>query len=69
MVDSGPVVGVSNLFSVDDDLDRAWSGCLAAVGRLWPGLPVVGYEHGADLTAALRHGFTAAGALRVWWRG
>ncbi|MFG3505983.1 hypothetical protein ACGF5F_10765 [Streptomyces sp. NPDC047821] len=55
------VVGLSNVFGTDP-----WPGCLTAVSRLWPGTPVVGYEHGDDLTAALRHGFTATGPLRVW---
>ncbi|MGA4955326.1 hypothetical protein [Streptomyces lavendulocolor] len=55
------VVGVSNVFGTDP-----WPGCLAALTRRWPGTPVVGYEHGDDLTAALRHGFTTTGTLRVW---
>ncbi|MEE1753380.1 hypothetical protein PUR26_13155 [Streptomyces sp. SP18CS02] len=60
---SDDVVGVSNLFGPDEE---AWPGCLAAVAALRPGTPVVGYEHGDDLTTALRHGFTATGPLRVW---
>jgi hypothetical protein len=59
---SGPVTGVSNLFTHDGDLDEAWAGALSAL----PGRRVVGYESGPALTAALRNGFTAAGALRVW---
>lgn len=58
--------GVSNLFAVDDDLDGAWAGCLGAVARRWPGTPVVGYEHGDDLDAAIRQGCAPAGPLRVW---
>nr|WP_241837771.1 hypothetical protein [Streptomyces sp. CB03234] len=53
--------GVSNLFGTDP-----WPGCLAALARRHPGTPVVGYEHGDDLAAALRHGFTATGTLRIW---
>ncbi|MEV8567066.1 hypothetical protein AB0436_16085 [Streptomyces sp. NPDC051322] len=60
------VVGVSNLFAADGDLDAAWAGCLSEVARHRPDAPVVGYEHGPDLAAALRLGFTAAGPLRVW---
>ncbi|MFF9864012.1 hypothetical protein ACF1G0_01040 [Streptomyces sp. NPDC013953] len=56
------VAGVSNLFGGD----AAWPGCLAAIAARLPGTPVVGYEHGDDLDAALRHGFTATGPLRVW---
>jgi len=29
-------------------------------------LPITGYEHGDDLDAALRNGYTALGPLRVW---
>ncbi|MFF1380966.1 hypothetical protein [Streptomyces sp. NPDC058308] len=62
------VVGISNLFAADDDLDAAWRSCLAATDRLWPGVPVVGYEGGDDLAAAVRQGFTPVGPLRVWLR-
>ncbi|MEU5900036.1 MULTISPECIES: hypothetical protein [Streptomyces] len=61
-------IGVSNLFAADDDLDAAWRSCLEATDRLWPGVPVVGYEHGDDLAAALRQGFEPVGPLRVWLR-
>ncbi|MFD9406869.1 hypothetical protein ACFWBN_07565 [Streptomyces sp. NPDC059989] len=64
---TGPVVGVSNLFAHDDaDVDAAWAGVLSGIAARWPGLPIVGYEHGDDLDAALRNGFTAIGPLRVW---
>ncbi|WP_353946807.1 hypothetical protein ABII15_37760 [Streptomyces sp. HUAS MG91] len=59
-------VGVSNVFSRDTASGTAWPGALDAAHRLCPGLPVVGYEHGDDLTAALRHGFAALGPLRIW---
>ncbi|MFI7360044.1 hypothetical protein ACIBTP_39760 [Streptomyces avidinii] len=56
----GGVVGVSNLFGA------AWAGVLDAVAARWPELDVVGYEHGEDLEAAVRAGFTPIGPLRVW---
>ncbi|WP_371675811.1 hypothetical protein [Streptomyces sp. NBC_01276] len=75
----GGVVGVSNLFTVDgahgagSDPDgaaaavgAAWAAVLEAVAARWPGLPVVGYEQGEDLDAAVRAGFTPIGPLRVW---
>ncbi|OKK23026.1 hypothetical protein AMK16_05075 [Streptomyces sp. CB00455] len=46
--------------------DAAWSGVLASIAARWPGLPVVGYESGDDLEAAVRAGFTPIGPLRVW---
>ncbi|WP_328536901.1 GNAT family N-acetyltransferase [Streptomyces sp. NBC_00344] len=64
---SAAAVGVSNLFALDEGaVDAAWSGCVTAVARLFPGTPIVGYESGDDLTAALRHGFEDLGPLRVW---
>ncbi|MEX0170843.1 hypothetical protein [Streptomyces sp. LMG1-1-1.1] len=58
------VTGVSNLFTTGDtDPSYAWSAALAAAPA---DRPVVGYESGDDLTAALAAGFTATGPLRVW---
>ncbi|WP_425472461.1 hypothetical protein [Streptomyces hawaiiensis] len=57
------VVGVSNVFGPPH---TAWPLVLHAAGRLFPDLPVVGYEQGDDLAAALRYGFEAVGPLRVW---
>ncbi|MFP1627258.1 hypothetical protein ACLB9X_19260 [Streptomyces sp. 5K101] len=58
--------GISNLFTSDDDLDAAWAGCVSAVTARCPDVPVVGYEHGDDLAAALATGCEPAGDLRVW---
>ncbi|MEU3604767.1 hypothetical protein AB0E83_04830 [Streptomyces sp. NPDC035033] len=56
--------GVSNLFAADGtDPAAVWAAVLAAAD---PALPVVGYESGDDLTAALAAGFTELGPLRVW---
>lgn len=66
---SDHAVGLSNVFAVEGGADRAWPGALDAVHRLFPTLPVVGYEHGEDLDAALRHGFETIGPLRVWLHG
>ncbi|AKG42585.1 hypothetical protein SXIM_12010 [Streptomyces xiamenensis] len=64
------VIGVSNVFRRDDATpDTAWPFVLEAVHHLFPGLPVVGYEHGEDLTAALAHGFATVGPLRIWLHG
>ncbi|MFF5981230.1 hypothetical protein ACFY78_20510 [Streptomyces olindensis] len=60
------VVGVSNVFGRDGGPDAAWPLVQHALHRLFPALPVVGYEAGEDLAAALRHGFEALGPLRVW---
>lgn len=60
------VVGISNLFALDGGPDAARPVVLDAVHRLFPALPVVGYEHGDDLAAAVRHGFEPVGPLRIW---
>ncbi|WP_326568307.1 hypothetical protein VSH64_42165 [Amycolatopsis rhabdoformis] len=62
---SEQVVGISNVFALDGP-DAAWLVVLNAVHRLFPTLPVVGYEHGDDLAAAVRHGFEPVGPLRIW---
>jgi hypothetical protein len=59
------VVGVSNLFSRGDKRDT-WAGVLAWAGVHHAGLPLVGYESGDDLVAALDAGFRPLGPLRVW---
>ena len=64
---SASVVGLSNLFAVDGgEVAGIWSSALAAAAQHFPGLPVVGYEHGDDLRPALDSGFTVLGPLRVW---
>ncbi|EHM26828.1 hypothetical protein SPW_4710 [Streptomyces sp. W007] len=66
---SDQVVGISNVFALDGGPDTAWPVVLDAVNKLFPTLPVVGYEQGEDLVAALRHGFEPVGPLRVWLHG
>ncbi|MFD5494044.1 hypothetical protein ACFWH4_14240 [Streptomyces sp. NPDC127091] len=66
---SDHVVGISNVFALDGGPDAAWPVVLDAVNRLFPTLPVVGYEQGDDLSAAVRHGFEPVGPLRVWLHG
>lgn len=63
------VVGVSNVFGRDGGPGAAWPVVLHALDRLFPTLPVVGYESGEDLETAVRHGFEPLGPLRVWLHG
>ncbi|MEU7022329.1 hypothetical protein ABZ990_16930 [Streptomyces sp. NPDC046203] len=61
---SDRVTGVSNLFTADGvPASAAWSGVLAVAD---PALPLVGYESGDDLDAALAAGCEAIGPLRIW---
>ncbi|TDU06368.1 hypothetical protein EDD99_4922 [Streptomyces sp. 846.5] len=69
------VVGLSNVFATEavdaaegGGLAEAWAGAPAAAAHHWPGLPVVGYEHGENLDAALAEGFDTLGPLKVWVR-
>jgi hypothetical protein len=66
---TGEVVGVSNLFAADGNVDDAWIGCLGYLDRAFAGSAVVGYESGDELAAAQRHGFRSVGRLRVWLKG
>ncbi|MEV7091563.1 hypothetical protein AB0M80_01855 [Amycolatopsis sp. NPDC051045] len=56
------VAGLSNFSGPDE----GWPGAVAAVASAFPGLPVVGYEHGEALQVALGHGARPLGPLRVW---
>ncbi len=62
------VVGISNRFSSEADADSAWDAAITTAGARFPEASIVGYESGADLDAARRHGFVSLGPLRVWIR-
>ncbi|HEX2381005.1 MAG TPA: hypothetical protein VHI95_00090 [Acidimicrobiales bacterium] len=63
---SDSVIGISNVFAAGGVLDSVWSACVGFTDDQFPGVPLVGYEAGAPLAAALRHGFEPLGQLRVW---
>lgn len=63
---TGPVVGVSNVFATTTGQDEAWAGIPAAVDALFPSAPLVGYELGLCLRAAIAAGFRDLGPVRVW---
>jgi hypothetical protein len=60
------VVGVSNIFLPAENGERWRAALLGAAEAVFPGLPLVGYEHGADLRAMQALGFESLGGLRVW---
>ncbi|PYI55527.1 hypothetical protein DLM86_07280 [Paenibacillus flagellatus] len=64
----GGAVGVSNVFSADPPDESLWEEITALASMEFPGLPIVGYERGGDLKAALSAGWTSIGPLRVWVR-
>jgi hypothetical protein len=58
---------VSNVYAVaGQPVD--WAELAAVIGARFPDRPLVGYEHGHALDAALAGGFLAVGELRVWVR-
>jgi hypothetical protein len=63
---TGSVVGVSNVFA--ESLDEVWAGIPGAFAAVFPGLPLVGYEEGEALRAAVKAGFADIGPLRIWLR-
>ncbi|WFE27486.1 hypothetical protein O7623_30445 [Solwaraspora sp. WMMD791] len=61
------VVGLSNLFATDSvHRSDVWAAAINEAPTNFPGLPLVGYEQGDDLSLARTHGFRPIGALRVW---
>lgn len=64
----GGAVGVSNVFGEDTLDESLWAEITALASMEYPGLPIVGYERGEDLKAALGAGWTSVGPLRVWVR-
>lgn len=62
-------VGVSNVFAPEALLNEIWHDIEAVAAEVFPDLPLVGYESGDALAAALAAGWQAIGPLRVWIRG
>jgi hypothetical protein len=65
---TGSVVGVSNVFAATVPANEVWLGIADAVAGVFPSMPIVGYEQGDGLRAAIATGFTSIGGLRVWRR-
>jgi hypothetical protein len=63
---SGGVAGLSNLVLHADGGEGLRAGAVSAVASAFPGLPLVGYERGADLVAMQSLGFEPLGPLTVW---
>ena len=63
---SDRVVGWSNFFAPATEVSDHAAASLAMIAQVFPGLPIVGYEHGDDLRNAHSVGFESTGPLRVW---
>ncbi len=60
------VVGLSNVFVSPYDSVACWAGCVAMAQERFPGVPIVGYEHGPELAIAQEIGFEMLHSLKVW---
>lgn len=60
------VIGLSNVFTRVGDESETWSAVARCGREAFPGLPLVSYERGEELTSAQGGGFQTVGALRVW---
>lgn len=63
---TGSVVGLSNVFSLNVPLDEVWRDLVALAAQEFPSCPIVGYERGESLDAAIGTGFNDLAGLRVW---
>jgi hypothetical protein len=60
------VVGLSNVVADADDEPAVWRDLCSLAAATFPGLPLVGYESGDELTAAHKAGFEIGDPLRIW---
>lgn len=60
------VVGVSNVVAEAADAPAVWRSLTLLAAQTFPRLPLVGYESGEELRAAVIAGFEAGDELRVW---
>ena len=62
------VVGLTNVVAEAADAVAVWRSLIVLAAQAFPRLPLVGYESGEELTAALDAGFEIGDSLRVWVR-
>jgi hypothetical protein len=62
------VVGLTNVVAEAADAVAVWRALILHAAKAFPRLPVVGYESGDELQAALDAGFEIGDPLRVWVR-
>jgi hypothetical protein len=62
------VVGLSNVVAETADAVAVWRSLTLLASQTFPRLPLVGYESGNELAAALDAGFEIGDPLRIWVR-
>jgi hypothetical protein len=60
------VVGLSNVVAEAADAVAVWRSLILLSAQTFPRLPLVGYESGGELAAALDAGFEIGDPLKVW---
>ena len=60
------VAGLSNVFSGVGHESETWLALAQSARAFFPGLPLISYERGEELTHAQSSGFQTVGALQVW---
>ncbi len=65
---SDGVVGISNVVAEAGDARHVWRMLSVLAAQTFPRLPLVGYESGQELAAALDAGFEIGDPLRIWVR-
>lgn len=63
---SDEVVGLSNMFTPDQDSSNYWIEAINLINQTYPNLTIVGYERDEELKTALSVGCMTIGELRVW---
>ncbi|MEI5908621.1 hypothetical protein WAK64_16355 [Bacillus spongiae] len=63
---SNQVIGITNVFSTNEEDNSVWGMIPKVVSSEFPKLPLVGYEHGESLQNASQFGWKSMGPLRVW---
>lgn len=62
------VVGLGNVVAEAPDAVAVWRSLILLASRTFPRLPLVGYESGSELAAALDAGLEIGDPLRIWVR-
>jgi hypothetical protein len=62
------VVGLTNVVAEAADAVAVWRSLSVLASQTFPRLPLVGYESGSELTAAVDAGFEVGDPLRIWVR-
>jgi hypothetical protein len=60
------VVGLSNVVADAADAVAVWRSLSLLATTVFPRMPLVGYESGSELQAALDAGFEIGDPLRIW---